>query len=193
MCGEFNARTNQDNGKLSVLENCVRSGSDDPFLDRASHDLSLYEFGTRLLNLCDEMNCSILNGATRFRFENSETFVSPTGSSTIDYFILSNDLCNERILDSLTVDSSCVESDHLPVSLTIRLVRAKPQEHAPSAQTQWIEKLIWDNERVNTFLSELQSCAIQKQLHKVRCEIRKDIDKALQSCVDCIQAASSCW
>ena len=119
VCGDFNARTNHDNGKTGVPENCVRSGSDDPddpFLDRPSHDLSSNGFGTHIyiLNLCDEMNCLILNGAKRFRFDHSETYVSSTGSSTIDYFSLSSDLCNERILDSLTVDSSCVESDHLP-------------------------------------------------------------------------------
>ena len=56
------------------------------------------------------MNCSILNGVTRFGFDDGETDISPTGSSTIDYFLLSNDLCTVNTLDSLSVDSSCVET-----------------------------------------------------------------------------------
>ena len=96
--------------------------------ERSSQDLGSNAFGTELLNLCSALQCSILNGIKTFGFDDSETYVSQTGSSTIDYFIVSNDLCKQELLESLVVDSSCVESDHLPVSLTLRLATCTKNE-----------------------------------------------------------------
>ena len=55
--------------------------------ERSSQDLGSNAFGTELLNLCSVLQCSILNGIETFGFDDSETYVSQTGSSTIDYCI----------------------------------------------------------------------------------------------------------
>ena len=84
-----------------------------------------------LLNLCDAMICSILNEVKSFGCDNSETYISPTDCSTIGYF--AEYVCTLNVLDSLSVESSCAESDHSPVSLTTKVARAGPQgrESAP--------------------------------------------------------------
>ena len=139
MCGDFNARTGQENGK-GPLDSLAGSGEDEYVFERSSQDLGSNAFGAELLNLCSALQCSILNGIKTFGFDDSETYVSQTGSSTIDYFILSNDLCTQELLESLTVDSNCVESDHLPVTLTLQLSTRAPQAKDETEKVRWLEK-----------------------------------------------------
>ena len=73
----------------------------------------------------------ILKGVKSFGFDRSERYISPTGSRTIDHFSLSNDLRTVNVLDSHLVDSSFVESNRLPVSLTVKIARAGPQGREP--------------------------------------------------------------
>ena len=84
-----------------------------PFLTKRHKDLCLNGFGSHLLNLCHAVSCSTRNGVKRFGLDNGETYISPTGSSTIDYFILCHELCTVNVLDLLSVVSSFVESDRL--------------------------------------------------------------------------------
>ena len=78
------------------------------------------------------MNCSVLNGVTRFGFDDGETYISPT------------------------------------------------------------KKLIWNAGDATTLLAVLQSRELQAQFDQARNEIRTDINRALQTFVDCLQAASAC-
>ena len=86
MCGDFNARTSQENGR-GPLDSVSCSGEDECVFKRSSQDLGSNAFGTELLHLCSALQCSILNGIKTFGFDDSETYVSQTGSSTIDYCI----------------------------------------------------------------------------------------------------------
>ena len=106
---------------------------------------------------------------------------------------MSYDLSAVTVLDSLSVDSSCVESGHLPVSLTIKVARAGPHGKEPAPMKgEWTEKLNWESRKVNTFLAISQSNAFRGQLQQARNEIRSDINRALQTSVDCLQAADAC-
>ena len=69
--------------------------------------------------------------------------------------------------------------NHLPVTLTIKLARADPQGRG-------------NGRDATTFLAVLQSRELQAQLDQARSEIRTDIHRALQTFVDCLQAASAC-
>ena len=89
------------------------------------------------------MQCTpVLNSERNknIRLDDSETYVSQTGSSTTDYFIVSNDLCRQELLESLVVDSSCVESDHLPVSLILKLSPRAPKMKHETEEVRWVEK-----------------------------------------------------
>ena len=48
--------------------------------EMSSQDSGSNAFGTVLLNLCSALQCSILTGIKTFGFDNSETYVSQTGS-----------------------------------------------------------------------------------------------------------------
>ena len=107
-----------------------------------------------LFNLCSALQCSILNGIKTFSFDDIETH----GSSTADYFIASNDLCKQELLESLVADSNCVESDHLPVTLTLQLSPHAPKLKHETKEAKWVEKLVWD--KVPEFLEILSSTSV---------------------------------
>ena len=51
MCGDFIARTGQENGK-GPLDSLAGSGEDEYVFERSSQDLGSNAFGAELLNLC---------------------------------------------------------------------------------------------------------------------------------------------
>ena len=99
-------RSNRPGKREGSIYNLAGSGEDEYVFERSSQDLVSNAFGAELLNLCIAQQFSILNGIKTFAFDDSETYVSQTGSSTIDYFIVSNDLCTQELLESLTIDSN---------------------------------------------------------------------------------------
>ena len=88
MCGDFNARTGSQN---SVYDNedWPRNSTDEHFLKRSSQDSVENTSGHHLIDLCNVLDCSVLNGADSFQFGDAMTFISTTGKSVIDYFVLS--------------------------------------------------------------------------------------------------------
>ena len=123
MCGDFNARTGIRNGTRDAedLDDvfCNRDCDKEPFL-RRSNDTHVNTSGNQLIDLCDMYVCMILNGLTECGFDDSYTYMSQTGSSDIDYFIMSCDLFYSVCVDSLDV-GSLIESDHMPVTLKMRI------------------------------------------------------------------------
>ena len=93
--------------------------------------------GTMFLDFCCACKCSILNGLVHFDCDESSTFITQSGSSHIDYFVSSNDLCCKEILYSLKVKDR-IESAHMPVVLTLGKPRDKVFEYAP----QWMDKIV---------------------------------------------------
>ena len=123
ICGYFKVLTSQKNERGRP-----DSGEDECVFERSPQDLGSNVFGTELINLRSAFQCSILNGIKTFGFDDSEMYVSQTGSSTVDYFIASNDLCKQELLESIVVDGNCVESDHLPILSTLQLSPHAPNE-----------------------------------------------------------------
>ena len=115
-----------------------------------------------------------------------------TGSSTIDCFIVSNDLCKQELLKSLVVDSSCGESDHLPVSLTLKLSPCAPKMKQDAEEVRWVKKLVWDKDKVPEFLEILTSTATQAEITHARATVSTDTNLAIHAFVECLKKASVC-
>ena len=83
--------------------------------NRRPKDIVVNNFGKSLLNLCFMFDCVILNSDRSGEY----TYVSPHGSSVIDYFRMSEDLfsanCNLPVGDR-------VDSCHMPVKLILILM-----------------------------------------------------------------------
>ena len=60
--------------------------------NRKSQDSVVNNYGKLLLNLCTTFDLRILNGVCKDDLQGFYTYISETGSSVNDYFILSSDL-----------------------------------------------------------------------------------------------------
>ena len=60
--------------------------------NRRPKDIVVNNFGKSLLNLCFMLDCLILNGCCDHDRSGEYTYVSPHGSSVINYFLKSEDL-----------------------------------------------------------------------------------------------------
>ena len=160
--------------------------------ERSSQDLGSNLFGTEFINLCSAFQCLILNGIKTFGFDDSETYVPQAGSSTIDYFIASNDLCKQELLESIVVDGNCVESDHLPVLSTLQLSPRAPKMKHETKEARWVEQIVWDKDKVPEFLEIYTSTAVQAEITHSRAIVSTDISLAIDTFVECLKKASVC-
>ena len=95
---------------------------DDCKFTRNSLDKTLNQFGKSLIEMCASLSLIILNGYCLGDTDGAFTFISPNGSSVIDYCIVSDDfLCNSL---SLNVESR-IESWHMPLVLDVEFL-ARP-------------------------------------------------------------------
>ena len=100
MCGDFNTRTGSQNSVLDTEEWPMNS-TNEYILNRSSQDSVENTSGNHLIDLCNVLDCSVLNGADSFQFNDVMTFISTTGKSVIDYFVLSSDLRHSGFLSPL--------------------------------------------------------------------------------------------
>ena len=146
ICGDLNARTasfNTDcNGDMSAMFSEVLDDS------RLSSDIHINDFGRSLLTLCSAYNLTILNGLFG---ENSGrfTYVSATGSSVIDYCIVSKDLLHR--FTALQV-SETILSCHMCLVLSTTALSRDGQGEDDSPY----EKVVWDSNRTKEYLEHLQ-------------------------------------
>ena len=97
LCGDFNSRTANepdfildDNTDYLPLSHDYMS--DDFDCVRHSSDTVTNNYGRLLLDICKEFGVHIVNGRMRSDIPSNFTFISRSGCSTIDYFIVSSSL-----------------------------------------------------------------------------------------------------
>ena len=100
LCGDLNARAASENYN-QVQDDCedVLAKVCDCF-PRKSQDNQTNVFGQQLIELCNMCESLILNGLSERGFDDSCTFVSNSGSSVVDYFLLSCDMLSSVCLRS---------------------------------------------------------------------------------------------
>ena len=120
LCGDLNARTASENYN-QVQDYCedVLAKVCDCF-PRKSQDNHMNVFCQQLIELCNMCECLILNCLSERGFDDSCIFVSNSGSTVVDYFLLSCDMLSSVCITSLKVENM-IESDHLPVVLAINV------------------------------------------------------------------------
>ncbi|KAK7502878.1 hypothetical protein BaRGS_00005827, partial [Batillaria attramentaria] len=121
ICGDLIARTGCETGSASVLPDGIFSTDDDDNasgwkddMTRHSKDVNVNAFGRYLLNLCEQFELFIANGFLPGDEAGDFTYISNSGCSTIDYFVISRTLFSYS--KSLKVLPR-VESKHVPVRL----------------------------------------------------------------------------
>ena len=102
-------------------------------VNRNSQDNVLNNYGKLLFNLCTTFDFCILNGVCKGDLQGCYTYISETGFSVNDYFILSSDLY-------VLIHSTCelcvigrTESDHMPLTFRVRF----PKQNMCSAEASY--------------------------------------------------------
>ena len=197
LCGDLNARTASEN------YNQVQDDWEDVLakvcdcFPRKSQDNHTNVFGQQLIELCNMCEYLILNGLLERGFDDSCTFVSNSGTSVVDYFLLSCDMLSSLCITSLEVENM-IESDHLPVVLAINVSQnaavAVDQSNTiqENRQAGLTEKIIWQEDKEPIFKKQLNSDKVQKTLEAAKAKLEYDVDGALSDFVECLISASQC-
>ena len=127
LCGDFNARTGNLNTPLynDDIDDVLDFVRADTTQFRRSEDKMVNTNGQSLLDVCFECNLKILNGCCQGDPEGRLTFIGANGSSTVDYFICSDDLFGDNTAVKLNV-AERFDSTHMPVELTVGEEKAMP-------------------------------------------------------------------
>ena len=94
LAGDLNSRTASNSQISSMNNNMFESLQESQPVNqnRKSQDSVVNNYGKLLLNLCTTFDLCILNGVCKGDLQGCYTYISETGSSVNDYFILSSDL-----------------------------------------------------------------------------------------------------
>ena len=79
LMGDFNARTGLKNG-CDLLYDFNTDTPDNDLYVRSSQDKVINSFGEQLIEFCSMFDCIILNGLSDRKFDDSCSFISPSGS-----------------------------------------------------------------------------------------------------------------
>ena len=191
ICGDLNARTAETNycpDKSDAYN--INEDEMDIVLSRRSHDKQTNQFGESLLELCNIFDCVLLNGLVEHGFDGSSTYASTHGTSVIDYFILSFDLCHLLVDCSLNVKER-VDSDHLPVELLMP-ISSKEVKYTEVKEKYNDEKLVWQKEKEVEFIKNLNSEESVLKLGRAFGQIDDNMNEALSQFTLCLKAAAKC-
>ena len=154
---------------------------------RYSQDKGTNSFGLCLLNMCTALNLRILNGVCHGDQNGNYTYISDTGSSVIDYFLISEELFEEWF------DSCCLqvvnrlETKHFPLTFSVSLPLNNMTFTASSQSGfQLIEKLIWDSTKLDDFMKQLNSDECKRKLNLATELVDVNINLALSTFNDCL-------
>ena len=195
MSGDLNSRTSNISpdvvSSASFLDAIHKSNPTS--VNRNSQDKVLNNYGKLLLNVCTTLGLSIMNGVCNGDRQGCYTFITDSGSSVNDYFILSNDLLNSLFLCCELTVKERFDSDHMPLEFQLScsndIFLTKPDEHQ-SVQT--VNKLVWNERFTQTFVDSMNSDECRRMLESAIFQIDSDVDQALDTFNKCIRKSAYC-
>ena len=140
-----------------------------------------------------KFDCVILNGLCQWGFDSSYTFISSSGCSTIDYVLISSDLCSGDFVQSFKV-FPCIESNHLPHGIVLKMHTASSvnSDRKENPKPTWISKLIGDKTKETDFLANFNSDIIRDMCARAVALIDHNTDQTLELFTSSLLRASEC-
>jgi hypothetical protein len=186
LTGDFNARTGKEQAELETMQNYLEDVCDDGSEEsRVSQDIGINGFGKSLLDFCFLFDMIILNGYCNGDKDGNCTFISPNGSSVIDYFLISyNLLCG---FDLCVGDS--LFSWHLPVEAVWK--KGQPDKNRAPQQTGE-ERIVWSDENACMFKNELESAVFLGCLKNAADELRVNMNESVNTFAKALCGAAAC-
>ena len=193
LLGDFNARTGNECPECDEMNyaafDLLDTDEEVVFVQqRVSKDTEVNEFGRYLLNVCEQFDFQILNGVARGDKCGNFTYVSPTGCSVIDYFIVSRNLLSL----SLLLNVNCrIESKHMPVELSIELLSDKAKPTVTRNMSK-LDKYVWNTQDSGEFMTRLSATDVKNCFDEATELLEVDINRSLSRFTDGLHMAGTC-
>ena len=189
--GDLNARTgsmnaSEDDLPVDIIDMDNVKDNDVCLYRRVSDDTVINDFGQYLLCVCEEFNLTILNGILSNNMDGSYTYISPNGSSSIDYCIMSQSIFDKAL--SLVVGQR-IESKHMPVEVVI-LSKVKYHNRL-SKKKSVVQRFKWDCNKYQEYMNMFNSEQVVLQLREAFDLIDSNLEDALKKFYNAITLAAS--
>ena len=159
---------------------------------RKSQDVIMNGYGKTMLNMCTALDLCILNGLCYGDQNGRFTYICDSGSSVIDYFLLSAELFIS-VCDNCTLFvCDRTESNHMPIVLSVTFPSCYMGNSTQDDNSVFVEKYVWDPEKCNLYVNSLLSYDIGMKMKNAVAAIDVDVNAALQMFNDCIKSAADC-
>ena len=193
--GDLNARTGSENATETNYDDVtfnIFAPNDESGLDkstmRVSKDKEINEFGKYLLNMCAQFNLTIMNGTLGDEC-GKFTYISTSGCSIIDYFIVSRQILHMPI--SLHVAEK-IESKHMPVELFIGIKNVRSKQPKNTIKTFKVEKYIWCDNKSDDFTECLRSDQTKTCFNEAEKLVEADVSSSILKFNEGLLTAGEC-
>ncbi|XP_076660134.1 uncharacterized protein LOC143363440 [Halictus rubicundus] len=139
--GDFNARTGREGGE-------VRQEEDEGEGCRESKDKKVNGEGRKLIRTLGELGLEIMNGGIEGDERGEYTYIGQRGRTVIDYVI--GDKRTREGIESMVIEER-VESDHLPVVLTMKKGQKEKEREIRKKDKKGAQRVEWGREGKEKF------------------------------------------
>jgi exonuclease III len=156
LSGDLNSRTSniscdlEDN--MYIFDNQHKSGPLNT--NRNSEDSQVNNYGKLMLNMCTALSLCILNGMCKGDLQGRYTYITDSGSSVNDYFLMSCDLFGKISETCELCVSGKIQSDHMPVALYVNTFEGNQKRAQENNNVCTINKFIWNEAYSDVFIYE---------------------------------------
>ena len=182
LCGDLNARTSNMIPDTSCVTNNYENSlfrENNESVCRCSEDQILNTYGKYVLNLCITLGLSIMNGVCNGDHQGCYTYISETGNSVNDYFLISDELFARVQFCCWLCVSERIDSDHLPLEFHIERKEEILSTKDCNMNT-FIEKFEWKDEFAQSFITAMRSEETKDKLDYAASFIDRDVNVALK-------------
>ena len=158
-------------------------------VDRCSEDSVLNNYGKLLLNLCTAFDLRILNGMCYGDRHGCYTYVSNSGSSVNDYFLMSCELYSSLCESCELKIGERIDSDHMPVQFFFNCFDVC---HKILEETVTLEKFVWNEVYADMIGNTFWSKDFEDKMSLAISLISIDINEAINKFNMCLTDAATC-
>ena len=188
LAGDFNARIGniQPCEEIQVADKYYENANSLSFFDhnandnlrRKSEDTNVNIFGRSLIEFVSSYNMIVVNGIYNNAESSLFTYLSSTGYSVVDYFIISDTMLENCVKMNV---ASRVESDHMPILLSIHITDNTSQMQHKQEELNFVK---WDDEKLDQFKKEMCSNNFRSYIDNLESNIETDINTCIRSLCD---------
>ena len=189
--GDLNARTGSANAReddlpADIIDMDNESNNNECLYDRVSDDTVINDFGEYLLFVCEQFHLTIVNGNLSNNMDGSYTYISPNGSSTIDYCIMSRSIFYKAV--KLTVGQR-IESKHMPVEVVMLSNTTCDRTYLKKKTV--VQRFKWDRNKSHEYIDKFKTEYIASQFREAYDLINSDLEEALKKFQNIIKLSAT--